>query len=62
MKELIFERLNYMVENGFLRFGWEETITEFTLESYEKTNKETIFCICTYVEKGKVYKKFVELR
>jgi len=61
MKKLVFEKLQQMVEDGKLQFGFEKQITEFILESYEEKDENTIVCTCVYIEDGKVFQKYVEL-
>jgi hypothetical protein len=61
MKKLVFEKLQQMVEDGKLQFGFEKQITEFILESYEEKDENTIVCTCVYIEEVKVFQKYVEL-
>jgi hypothetical protein len=61
MKKLIFEKLKQMVEDGKLQFGFYKEIKEFTLESYNEKDENTIVCTCVYIEDGKVFQKYVEL-
>jgi hypothetical protein len=58
MKKLIFEKLKQMVEDGKLQFGFYK---EFTLESYNEKDENTIVCTCKYIEDGKVFQKYVEM-
>ena len=61
MKKLIFEKLKQMVEDGKLQFGFHKEIKEFTLESYNEKDENTIVGTCVYIEDGKVFQKYVEM-
>ena len=48
-----------MIEEGNLKFGFNENITEFVLESFEEKG-DIIICKCVYIDNNKYLNKYVE--
>lgn len=61
MKNILLVMLNKMIEDGKLKFGFNENITEFVLESFEEKG-DLIICKCVYIDNGKYLNKYVELK
>lgn len=61
MKKILLTKLNKMVEDGHLKFGFDENITQFVLESFEEKN-DLIICKCVYIDGNKYLNKYVELK
>ncbi len=60
MKKLIYNEILKMVDSGELRFGFDYRITDFVLESF-KEDGDKIICETSYIEKGKMHKKYIHL-
>ena len=59
MKNILTAKLNKMIEEGNLKFGFNENITEFVLESFEEKG-DIIICKCVYIDNNKYLNKYVE--
>lgn len=59
-KEVIEIYLRHLVDTGYVKFGWNEDVTEYSFVGYRES-KSFVTLECHYVDNGKTFSKAISL-